>query len=191
MSHILPKILSTRWSTKTQDTEALQLEFSNGARREFFRVHPTGHGSVLVVAIQDHQVLLTREYACGFHRYELGLPRGHIDAGESPIEAANRELQEEAGYGARTLTELRTLSLVPTYMSHQIHVVLAQDLYESRLPGDEPEPIEVQRYPMHALEALALNDEFSDGRALGALLAARAWLQGLRPAQLPVLERSI
>lgn len=176
----LPKILSTRWTTKTQATEALQLEFSNGAQREFFRVHPAGGGSVLVVAVQNDQVLLTREYACGLHRYELGLPRGHIDAGESALEAANRELQEEAGFAARKLTLLRTLALVPSYMSHHIHVVLAEDLYASPLPGDEPEPIEVLHYPMAALEALAMHEEFSDGRALGALLVARAYLAGLR-----------
>ncbi len=186
----LPKILSTRWTTKTQATEALQLEFSNGAQREFFRVHPAGSGgSVLVVAVQDAHVLLTREYACGLHRYELGLPRGHIDAGESALEAANRELQEEAGFGARKLTLLRTLALVPSYMSHHIHVVLAEDLYANQLPGDEPEPIEVLRYPMADLEALSMHEEFSDGRALGALLVARAYLAGLRMSDALVVTR--
>ena len=55
-------------------------------------------------------MLLVREYAAGVHRYELGLVKGRIDAGESPVEAANRELMEEAGYGARKpwLTEPRS-----------------------------------------------------------------------------------
>jgi ADP-ribose diphosphatase len=184
MSHELPKILAKRWITKTQKSEGLQLKFSNGAEREFFRVHPTGNGSVLVVAVQAEYVVLTREYACGFHRYELGLPRGHIDSGESACDAALRELQEEAGLGARLLTPIRMLSMLPSYMSHQIHVVLAQDLYPSRLEGDEPEPIEVLYYPLANIEALALHPDFSEGRALGALLAARAWLQG-KAAQVP------
>jgi ADP-ribose diphosphatase len=176
MMHQLPKILATRWSTRQQDTELLDLEFSNGVRREYQRVHPSGHGSVMIVALEGKNVLLTREYCCGTHRYELGLPRGRIDAGETALVAAQRELQEETGYGARQLHMLRTLALAPTYMSHVIHIVLAQELYPSRLEGDEPEPIEVVPYPFTELEALALNPEFTEGRALGALLAARAWL---------------
>ena len=44
-----------------------------------------GHGAVAVVPMLDAEtVLLVREYAAGMHRYELGLVKGRIDAGESP-----------------------------------------------------------------------------------------------------------
>jgi ADP-ribose diphosphatase len=122
--------------------ERLDLEFSNGERRQFERLHSRGHGAVIVVPMLDPQtVLLVREYAAGFHRYELGLVKGRIDAGETPEQAADRELKEEAGYGARSLLRLRELTLAPTYMSHAAHVVIARDLYPERLPGDEPEPL--------------------------------------------------
>ena len=82
--------------------ERLDLEFSNGERRRFERLHGRGHGAVIVVPMLDADtVLLVREYAAGFHRYELGLVKGRIDAGETPEQAADRELKEEAGYGAR------------------------------------------------------------------------------------------
>ena len=72
--------------------EVLDLEVSNGERRHFHRQKPHGHGAVVVVPmLDDDTVLLVREYAAGVHRYELGLVKGRIDAGESPIEAANRE----------------------------------------------------------------------------------------------------
>ena len=158
--------------------ERLDLEFSNGERRLYERVHGRGHGAVAVVPLLDADtVLLVREYAAGLHRYELGLVKGRIDAGETPEQAANRELKEEAGYGARQLQVLRQLTLAPTYMSHQTHLVLARDLYPERLPGDEPEELEVVPWPLDAIGELALKDDFSEGRSIAALFAAREYLQ--------------
>lgn len=158
--------------------ERLELEFGNGERRNFERLHSRGHGAVIVVPLlDDDTVLLVREYAAGVHRYELGLVKGRIDAGETPLQAANRELQEEAGYAARSLQVLRTLSLAPSYMSHQTHLVIARDLYPQRLPGDEPEPLDVVPWKLAALHQLILREECSEGRSLAALFIAREWLQ--------------
>lgn len=158
--------------------ERLDLEFSNGERRRYERLHGRGHGAVAVVPMLDAEtVLLVREYAAGVHRYELGLVKGRIDAGESPVEAANRELMEEAGYGARRLDLLRSLTLAPTYMSHLTHLVLARELYPQRLPGDEPEPLELVPWKLADLGQLILQDDFSEGRSIAALFIAREWLQ--------------
>lgn len=158
--------------------ERLDLEFANGERRRYERLHSRGHGAVLVVPLLDPEtVLLIREYAAGVHRYELGLVKGRIDAGETPAEAANRELQEEAGYAARELVPLRALTLSPSYMSHQAHVIVARDLYPRRLPGDEPEPPEVVPWKLDALHELALREDCSEGRSLAALFITREWLR--------------
>ena len=158
--------------------EDLDLEFSNGERRRFQRMHGRGHGAVAVVPMLDAAtVLLVREYAAGVHRYELGLVKGRIDAGETAIQAANRELKEEAGYGARSLVELRELTLAPSYMSHTAHIILARDLYPERLPGDEPEPLELVPWRLDALDQLILREDFSEGRSLAALFVAREWLR--------------
>jgi len=161
--------------------ERMDLEFSNGERRKYERLHGRGHGAVAVVPMLDAEtVLLVREYAAGVHRYELGLVKGRIDAGESPLEAANRELMEEAGYGARDLLVLRSLTLAPTYMSHATHLVLARDLYPKRLPGDEPEALELVPWKLADIGELILREEFSEGRSVAALFIAREWLQQQR-----------
>jgi ADP-ribose diphosphatase len=158
--------------------EQLDLEFANGERRQYQRMHGRGHGAVVVVPMLDAEtVLLVREYAAGVHRYELGLVKGRIDAGETALQAANRELQEEAGYAARSLEQLRALTLAPTYMSHQTQLVIARDLYPQRLPGDEPEPLDVVPWKLDALHELILREDFSEGRSIAALFIAREWLR--------------
>src|SRR3970282_421749 len=114
------------------------------------------------------------------HRYELGLVKGRIDAGETPLEAANRELKEEAGYGARSLVALRELTLAPTYMSHAAHRVLARDRSPERLAGDEPEELEPVPWRLDALHELILRDDFSEGRSIAALFIVREWLRPTR-----------
>lgn len=161
--------------------ETLDLEFSNGERRRYERLKSRGHGAVIIAAIPDPQtVLLIREYAAGMHRYELGLPKGRMDAGEAILDAANRELKEEVGYGARKLTHLRSITLAPSYMSHQIHLVLAEDLYPERLPGDEPEELEVIPWKLDKLHELMLREDCSEGRSLAALFIVREVLQARR-----------
>ncbi len=159
--------------------ERLDLEFSNGEQRQYERMKARGHGAVIVAPLLDADtLLLIREYACGMHRYELGLVKGRIDRGESVLEAAQRELKEEAGFGAHRLTVLRAMTLAPTYMSHQTWLVLAEDLYPERLPGDEPEQLEVVPWKLDDLHALMLREDCSEGRSLAAMFITREYVRG-------------
>ena len=165
--------------SKLFNIEQLSLEFSNGEKRLYERLVPEGVGAVLVVPIlNDDTVLLIREYAAGTHSYEVGLPKGGLDHGESIFAAANRELQEEAGYGAKQLDYLTALSLAPGYMTHHTHIILARDLYPKSLPGDEPEEIEVLKWPLSRIGELVNRSDCSEGRSLAALYLSRDFLQG-------------
>ncbi len=158
--------------------EQLDLEFSNGEKRTYERLISRGLGAVIVAAMPDpDHVLLIREYACGVHRYELGLPKGRLERGESLIEGANRELQEECGYAARDLIELGHLTLAPGYMTHATHVILARDLYPSRLPGDEPEQLEVIPWPLDNLAELIQRPDCTEGRSIAAMFMTREYVR--------------
>ncbi len=179
-----PDILDSRLvaSSRLFRIEAVNLRFSNGVEVEYERLKGSGViGAVIVVPLLDADtVLLIREYGVGLERYELGLPKGRVEPGESFEEASNRELMEEIGYGARRLTPLRAVSLAPGYLGHRTQIVLAEDLYEKRLPGDEPEPIEVVPYPLAKLDELLLDEpDFTEGRSIAALSLAQRHLARL------------
>ncbi len=158
--------------------EKLDLEFSNGVRRTYERLRTQGLGAVIVVAMRDDDtVLLVSEYAAGMHHYELGLVKGRLEAGETVLEGAERELKEEIGYGARNLVELTSLSLAPGYMTHVTHVVLARDLYPEKLEGDEPEELEIVPWPIADLYELVQRPDCTEGRSIAALFIAREYMQ--------------
>ncbi|AIG04256.1 ADP compounds hydrolase NudE [Pseudomonas fluorescens] len=163
-------------SSRLFRVEEVQLRFSNGVERTYERLvgRGAGYGAVMIVAMIDaDHALLVEEYCGGTDEYELSLPKGLIEPGEDVLAAADRELKEEAGYGARQLEHLTELSLSPGYMSQKIQVVLATELYEERLEGDEPEPMRVDRVNLRELAQLAQNAQFSEGRALAALYLVR------------------
>lgn len=152
-----PTVLASEIVAKSRlfDVEELQLRFSNGVERTYERLvgKGQGYGAVMVVAMLDAEhAVLVEEYCAGVDEYQLSLPKGLVEPGEDILAAANRELKEEAGYGARQLEHITELSLSPGYMSQRIQVVLARDLYEERLPGDEPEPMSVDRISLRELD---------------------------------------
>ncbi|WP_110631456.1 ADP compounds hydrolase NudE [Salinicola salarius] len=178
-----PTILERRHMAQSElfAIESLDLRFANGEQRTFERLKGKGRGAVMVVAMPDpDHVLLIREYAAGFDEYMLTLPKGLVDPGEDIITAANRELMEECGFGANRIEPLVELSLAPNYMNHRMQVMLASDLYERRLEGDEPEPLIVETHAIDDITGLLARDDFHEGRAIAALFIAREKLRSER-----------
>jgi ADP-ribose pyrophosphatase YjhB (NUDIX family) len=65
---------------------------------------------VVVAATPDSRILLVRQYRPAVAAITLELPAGHVEPGETPEQAARRELLEETGYTADAFTPLATLS---------------------------------------------------------------------------------
>ncbi len=160
--------------------QSQKLRFSNGVERTYERLVPKGNhaGAVMIVAINDqNEVMLIREYSAGTESYELSLPKGLVEHGETIFDAANRELKEEIGYGAENIEFLTEMTVSPGYMSYRIQVVLATGLYPEKLEGDEPEPIEVIPTDMELAIEYANGNEITETRAIAALYMTRERIQ--------------
>ena len=177
--HQLPDILATDIVAKSRlfTIESLDLAFSNGEQRQYERIKGGGRGAVMIVPLlDDDTLLLVREYCAGTHAYRLGFPKGLIDPGENAMQAGNRELKEEAGFGAKELVELKQVSLAPSYFNAKMHIILAEQLFTESLLGDEPEPLEVVHWPLSQWQELLTQKDFTEARSVAALFLAREHL---------------
>ena len=166
-------------TTRIFHIESLDIQFSNGEIRNYERLaRKTNGGAVLIVPMLDNEtVLLIKEYSAGVHRYEIGLPKGKVDPEETFFDAANRELKEEIGFGARKLHHLSTFSLAPSYLEHTTEIIIAQDLYLDKLTGDEPEELEVIPWKINKINELVANEICTEARSIAALFMTLEYLK--------------
>lgn len=177
-----PEILQSEIlaQSKLFKIESLDLRFSNGVERTFERLRGNrpGAGAVMVVPMLDDETfLLIREYAAGTHDYQLGFPKGIIDIGETPEQAAVRELKEEVGMGAKQLFNLKNLAMAPGYSRSSMNILLARSLYPEKLAGDEPEPLDIIEWKVNNIDELLMRDDFTEARSVAALFLAQKLLK--------------
>lgn len=173
-----PQILAISVAAKSRlfEIQSVDLKFSNGVRRTYERFKPSSRCAVMILPIEQDSLLMIREYAVGTERYELGFPKGLMDANETPEQSANRELKEEVGLGAQKLIHLRTVNTSPSHMNNPMHIFLAQDFYTCKLDGDEPEPLELVRVPLSKIDDLLQDPDFCEARNLVGLYCLRDYL---------------
>lgn len=130
------------------------------------------HGEAVVLVPIDPQgrVLLVRQYRKAIERTLLELPAGGLDPGETPEEAALREMQEETGYLPGTLQALGGFFVAPGYCQEYLHLFLATDLRPSRLDADEDENIEVVPTDWADIPALLDSGAVCDAKSVAGLL---------------------
>lgn len=146
------------------------MAFQGGERATFECLRNQGDGVVMVAAVDGGELILVREYAAGFDRYELGFVKGKIDPGEEAGETAARELAEEIGYAPGRLEMMRSVTTSPGYSDFITWIFLATELTPRTLrSGDEIEPLEQVRWPLKNIRQLYDHPEVSDARFLFCL----------------------
>lgn len=120
----------------------------------------------------DH-VILCRQYRYVFgenHRWEM--PTGGMKPGERPEEAAQRELQEEAGYTAGKLEWVSSYYTSKSVCYETAHLYLGFDLKPAALPPDDTEFFELAVFPFDEALEMVNRSEIRDGMTVIAILQA-------------------
>ena len=131
---------------------------------------------VIVPVLADGRVVMEHIYRHPVQRTLLECPAGGLD-GEPPEVAARRELEEETGYRADTLTHLGHFVGSSGNSSEEYDIFLATDLRaDGVIHRDPTEQIEVELIPLAALHARVLHHELDDGPSALAILLAAARL---------------
>jgi ADP-ribose pyrophosphatase len=126
--------------------------------------------SVGIVAIRDDSVILVTQYRHAADKVLLEIPAGKIENGETPREAAIREMAEEIGYEGN-LQPLMKCYLAPGYSTELMHIFIATNLREiTRGPLDEDENIRRRKMRLSVAIQKCLNGKISDAKTIAALL---------------------
>jgi ADP-ribose pyrophosphatase len=127
----------------------------------------------VVALTDDRQVLIVRQYRPAVEQYTLEFPSGLIDPGETPAEAARRELLEETGYQADTVEDLGPMLPDTGRLGNRIFTCVATGL--QCLPDRVPEEgIEVITWPLDELRRATLDGRFDHALHIAVLHMAMA-----------------
>lgn len=130
-------------------------------------VHP---GAVVILPVLDRKrIVMIRNFRYSVNEELLELPAGTAEPDEPAIETARRELEEETGYRAETMTPLAEFYASPGVMTELMRAFVAEGLtkIEQRLEADERIKVEVVTVA-RAREMLA-KGELRDGKTMATL----------------------
>ncbi len=133
--------------------------------------HP---GSVVIIPVfDDGSVALVRQYRHPAVKYLIEAPAGTLNRGERPEEGASRELEEELGVVAASMTRLTEFFVSPGFLEEKMWVYLARDLTVTKQRLEADELIEVVRLPFTRALEMITNAEIEDAKTIiGLMLAA-------------------
>lgn len=177
-----PKLLSseTRFAGRVFEVRVDTVREGDAEYRRDIVVHK---GSAVIVPVfDDGTVALVRQYRHATGSYQLELPAGGIEPGETFEQAAVRELEEEIGFSAGKIEKLTEFYVSPGFLTEKMHLFLATGLTERSQNLDEDEIVEIVLIPLAEAVSLIQSGEIEDAKTMIGLILAFDHLkdQGIR-----------
>ena len=143
--------------------DKILLPSGNEAIREVV-VHPGG--VVAVPILDDGRLLLIRQFRYALKKHILEFPAGKLEGSQSPDEAIARELEEETGYSAGSLTHQCSFYMSPGISTEIVHLFVARNLKPVPQQLEEGEHIVVEPHELKECLEFARLGEIRDGKTL-------------------------
>src|SRR3954466_997134 len=164
------EVYANRWIRVREDVA----EMPNG-RTTLYGVCELGECVGVLPFLTDDEVVMVRQYR--YVQRENGrweMPTGGMHGGETPEEGARRELVEEVGYRAATLTHINTHYTSKSVCDETAHLFVARGLTAVEATPDETEFLEVAVMPFEDVLGLVLASEIRDAMTVIAVLHVAA-----------------
>jgi len=125
------------------------------------------NGSAVMMAVDDRKrILLVRQYRLPARASLWELPAGKLDQGETPLQAAKRELIEETGCRAKHWKKLVTFYPSPGYVAEKMTIFLATGLTEGKAQPMEDERIETRWFTAGQIEQGIQSGKIIDAKTM-------------------------
>jgi ADP-ribose pyrophosphatase len=124
-------------------------------------------GSAVMMAVDDRKrILLVKQFRLPARQYLWELPAGKLDEGETPLQAAKRELTEETGYSARKWDKLASFYPSPGFLTEKMTIFIATDLKEGEAKPMEDERIEVKWFKSKQVAEMIEDGKVADAKTI-------------------------
>jgi ADP-ribose pyrophosphatase len=122
--------------------------------------------------LENGRILLVRQYRYVQQDARWEIPTGGVKEGESLLDAAQRELQEEIGYQAQQLTPISSYYTSKSVVKETAHLYIGEGLSSAQRPADETEFIEVRAFDFDQALRMVIDGEIMDSMSVIAILHA-------------------
>ena len=147
---------------------------ATGEIHPFFQIE-AGEWVNVVPITADDEVVMVRQYRHGSREITLEIPGGIVDPGETPAEAAAREMLEETGYRAERVEAIGTVNPNPALFGNRCHTFLAAEAVRvAEIQNTQLEETSVELIPMAEVP-----DQLRQGRIDHALVVAALYWYAL------------
>jgi 8-oxo-dGTP pyrophosphatase MutT (NUDIX family) len=173
------KVLSTRkayenpWLSVREDKV-----IRPGGKEGYFGIIEMKVGATVLALTAQNEVYLISEYKYGVERDSIELMSGALEADETPLDAARRELREEVGLEADEWIEMGVVDPFTTAVRSPNYMFLAMGVREGQRNPEEGEVLEIIKTPLSNAIEMVMRSEITHSASCVLILKADRYLRG-------------
>lgn len=132
------------------------------ATREFVE----HNGGICILCEIDNKIAFVKQYRYAYKQEVIELPAGKLEKGEDPYNAGIRELEEEIGYKAKSLTDYGIMYPSVGYSNEIIHMYVANKVTKTKTNFDFDENLDLVFLSKEEIVSLLESNEIKDAKTI-------------------------